>query len=36
MRHTQISLTSETYEDPVFLETLEILHDIHPYIKFNT
>ena len=36
MKHNQIIITSSDYEDPKFLNILESLHNIHPYIKFNT
>ena len=36
MKHNQIIITSGNYEDPKFLNILESLHNIHPYIKFNT
>ena len=36
MKHNQIIITSTDYEDPKFLNILESLHNIHPYIKFNT
>ena len=36
MKHNQIIITSSNYEDPIFLNILESLHNIHPHIKFNT
>ena len=36
MKHYQILITSSNYEHPRFLEALEALYNIHPYIKFNT
>ena len=36
MKHNQIIITSSDHEDPKFLNILESLHNIHPYIKFNT
>ena len=36
MKHKQIIVTITDYEDPRFLEALELLHNIHPHIKFNT
>ena len=36
MKHNQIIITSSNYEDPKFLKILELLHNIHPHIKFNT
>ena len=36
MKHNQIIITSSDHEDPKFLNILESLHNIYPYIKFNT
>ena len=36
MKHNQIIITSNNYEDPKILNILESLHNIHPHIKFNT
>ena len=36
MRHNQVTVNSKNYEDAIFLETLEALHNILPHIKFNT
>ena len=36
MRHNQLKITISNYEDPKFLNVLEAMHKIHPYIKFNT
>ena len=35
MKHNQIIIMSSEHEDPKFLNILESLHNIHPYIKFN-
>ena len=36
MKHYQLKKTSSNYEHPRFLEALEALYNVHPYIKFNT
>ena len=36
MKYNQLIITSNSFEDPKFLNILESLHNIHPHIKFNT
>ena len=36
MSHNQTTVTTKKHEDPIFSLALEVLRNVHPYIKFNT